>query len=61
MWVMGYWMERGFKPEEILSLTSNELTIYQAVAELNREQRKQDIREAIIEAVEDILKNISGG
>lgn len=58
MWVMGYWMERGFKPEEILSLTPNELTIYQAVAELNREQHRQDIKEAVLEAAEVIAKSI---
>ncbi len=58
MWVVGYWMEHGFKPEDILSLTPDELAVCQAVAELNREQKRQEIKEAVLEAVEVILKNI---
>lgn len=58
MWVVGYWMEHGFKPEDILSLTPDELAVYQAVAELNREQRRQDIKEAVLEAAEVIAKSI---
>ena len=51
MWVVGYWMEHGgFDPEEILSLSR------QAIAELNRQQRKDDIRDAVEEAFSDILQ-----
>lgn len=53
-------MEHGFKPEEILSLPADGLAVYQAMAELNREQAKQDMREAFLEAFTDILKSISG-
>lgn len=60
MWVAGYWMERGFKPEEILSLPPGELAIYHAIAELNREQARQDMKETILEAFADMLKSISG-
>lgn len=60
MWVAGYWMERGFKPEEILSLPPGELAVWQAIAELNREQARQDMAEAFLEAFTVVLKNISG-
>lgn len=57
MWVMGYWMEHGgFKPEEILSLSPQERTVWEAIAELNRQQRKEDIRDAVEEAVSDLLQ-----
>lgn len=60
MWVAGYWMEHGFKPEDILSLSPDELAVYQAIAELNREQKKQDMKEAVIDAAAMILKAING-
>lgn len=53
-------MERGFKPEEILSLPPGELAVYHAIAELNREQAKQDMRDAFLEAFTDVLRSISG-
>ena len=57
MWVVGYWMEHGgFKPEEILSLSTQERTVWQAIAELNRQQQKEDIRDAVEEALSDILQ-----
>lgn len=57
MWVVGYWMEHGgFKPEEILSLSPQERTVWQAIAELNRQQQKEDIRDAVEEALSDILQ-----
>ncbi len=57
MWLTGYWMEHGgFKPEEILALSPQERTVWQAVAELNRQQRKEEIRDAVEEAVSDILQ-----
>lgn len=60
MWVMGYWMERGgFKPEEILSLSPQERTVWEAMAELNRQQRKEDIRDAVEEALSDLLSALS--
>ena len=51
-------MEHGFQSGDILSLTPDELAVYQAVAELNREQRRQDIKEAVLEAAEVIAKSI---
>lgn len=60
MWVAGYWMEHGFRPAEILSLSPDELAVYHAIAELNREQAKQDMKEAFLEAFTTILKSISG-
>lgn len=44
-------MERGHKPEEIFALSPAERTVWQAMAELNTEARKQEIRDAILEAV----------
>lgn len=46
----------GFKPEESLSLSPQERTVWQAIAELNRQQRKDDIRDAVEEAFSDILQ-----
>lgn len=59
MWVTGYWMEHGFKPDEILSLSPGELAVYQAIAELNGEQAKQNMKEAFLEAFTIIIKSIS--
>lgn len=60
MWTAGYWMQHGFKPDEILSLPPGELAVYHAIAELNREQARQDMKETFLEAFADILKSISG-
>ena len=46
----------GFKPEEILSLSPQERPVWQAIAELNRQQQKEDIRDAVEEALSDILQ-----
>lgn len=60
MWVMGYWMEHGgFRPEEIMSLSPQERTVWEAVADLNRQQRKEDIRDAVEEAFADLLSALS--
>lgn len=60
MWVMGYWMEHGgFRPEEILALSPQERTVWEAIAELNRQQRKEDIRDAVEEAFSDLLSALS--
>lgn len=59
MWLTGYWMEHGgFRPEDILSLTPMERTVWQAIAELNSEQRYQDTKNALAEAVAMILSQI---
>lgn len=58
MWLTGYWMERGYKPEEILALSMEERNIWQAIAELNMEKRKQDMRDAVREAFNDVLKTL---
>ncbi len=50
----------GFQPEQILALSPAERTVWQAVAELNREQNKQDIRDAITEAMEMIIQSLAG-
>lgn len=59
MWLTGYWMEHGgFKPEEILSLSPSERTVWQAIAELNSEQRYQDTKNAVVEAVAMIVNEM---
>ena len=60
MWLTGYWMERGFKPEEILALSVEERNVWQAIAELNMEKQKQDMRDAILEASIIIINSIPG-
>lgn len=60
MWVMGYWMQHGgFRPEEILSLSPQERTVWEAIADLNRQQHKEDIRDAVEEALADLLSALS--
>ncbi len=49
----------GFDPEEILSLSPQERTVWQAIAELNRQQHKEDIRDAVEEALVDVLSALS--
>ncbi|MCI9097949.1 MAG: hypothetical protein HFI95_17595 [Lachnospiraceae bacterium] len=61
MWLTGYWMERGFGPEEILALSKEEKSVWQAIAELNREQQKQDMRDAVLEALHLFLTGLSKG
>ena len=39
-------MERGYRPEEIFAMPRMEQGIMQAIAELNREQCKEDMRDA---------------
>ncbi len=46
----------GFKPGEILSLSPQERTVWEAIAELNRQQRKEDLRDAVEEAFSDLLR-----
>ena len=55
MWLVGYWMGRGHKPEEILKLSPKERTVWQAIAELNTEKRKEELRDAFLEAVSFLL------
>lgn len=56
---MGYWMEHGgFRPEEILGLSPSERTVWQAIAELNREQKYQDLKDAFSEALVRTLSEI---
>ena len=40
-------MERGYRPEEIFAMPRMEQGIMQAIAELNREQCKEDIGGAL--------------
>ena len=44
-------MERGYRPEEIFAMPRME----QAIAELNREQCKEDMRDAFLEALSILL------
>ncbi len=55
MWLVGYWMERGHSPEEILRLSPMERRVWQAVAELNTEAARQETRDAILEAASIII------
>lgn len=55
MWLVGYWMERGHSPEEILRLSPMERRVWQAVAELNTEAAHQETRDAILEAASIII------
>lgn len=59
MWLAGYWMERGHSPETICSLSKEERAVWQAIAELNQEKYKQDMKDAIIEAICEIVKVLS--
>lgn len=59
MWLTGYWMEHGgFKPEEILALSPSERTVWQAIAELNREQEYRAMKDAMEEAFAMVISMI---
>lgn len=59
MWLTGYWMEHGgFKPEEILALSPQERTVWQAIAELNKEQKYLDMKNAMAEAFAMVLGSV---
>lgn len=45
----------GFKPEEILALSPQERTVWQAIAELNKEQKYLDMKNAMAEAFAMVL------
>lgn len=48
----------GFRPEEILSLSPMERTVWQAIAELNSEKKYQDTKNALAEAIVMALSEI---
>ncbi len=48
----------GFKPDEILALSPQERTVWQAIAELNKEQNYQDMKNAMVEAFAMVLDKI---
>ncbi len=50
MWLAGYWMRHGYRPEEILALSPAERSVWQAIAELNREEEREMVRDAVLEA-----------
>lgn len=56
MWLLGYWMERGYRPEELLKLTPEERRIWQGIAELNMEQHREQMRDAMLEALSILLQ-----
>lgn len=51
MRLTGYGMERGINPETILRLGHDDRLIYQAMMELNQEQRIKDITAAVYNAI----------
>ena len=55
MWLCGYWMERGFPPARILQLPELERRTWQAIAELNMQQSREQMRDALLEALSIIL------
>lgn len=44
-------MERGYKPEDILSLGRDERLIYIAIAELNEQKKQENLETAILNAM----------
>lgn len=56
MWLAGYWMRHGHKPEEILTLSPAERNVWQAIAELNREEERELVRDAVLEAVSLLVR-----
>ena len=51
MRMTGYWMERGHDPKKLCSLSNDDRLLYMAIAELNAEQRKKELTEAVYNAV----------
>lgn len=48
-------MDKGFRPDEILAASREERLLYMAIAELNEEQLKNNMQEAILKAIAEIL------
>lgn len=59
MWLIGYWMERGHSPKVIYSLSREEKAVWQAIAELNQEKQKQDMKDAMIDALCEVIKALN--
>lgn len=55
-YLYGYYLERGIHPEELDRLGREEKLAYLAFAELNTEQRKETMKQAFLEALEEFFK-----
>ncbi len=54
-YLLGYYLDRGFRPEEILSLGREERVTYLAIAELNEQKRMEDMERAFENAMIHVL------
>ena len=60
MWMVGYWMERGYRPEFLLNLSRSDKNMFTAIAQLNQEEQLEMIKKSFIEAAVFILQKIKG-
>lgn len=44
MRTIGYWMERGISLEYLMARTRDEMVLFAAIAELNREETKNSLK-----------------
>lgn len=57
---MGYYLDRGYRPEEILAMDRTERVTYLAVAELNEQKRIKDMETAFENALIHVLNQWLG-
>lgn len=55
---MGYYLDRGYRPEEILSLGREEKKVYLAIAELNEKKRIQGMERAFEDALVHVINKL---
>ena len=56
MYLFGYYLDRGYRPEELEKLSREQMLTYLAIAELNEEKQVQLMRRAFQEALSAFFK-----
>ena len=56
----GYWMDKGYTPEYLASLTREDKIMFAAVAKLNQEEQQEMFKNAVIDVAAFIMKKVKG-
>lgn len=55
-YLFGYYLDKGYRPQELEQLSRDEMLTYLAIAELNEEKQVQLMRRAFQEALSAFFK-----
>lgn len=55
-YLFGYYLDRGYRPQELERLSREEKLTYLAIAELNEEKQVQLMRRAFLEALSSFFR-----